>query len=428
MKNEEEWIKNIRSRMENYSEPLPDGLWGHLEEELGHRKVIPLWRRWSVAAAVLVLVASSLTVGLLFVLPERNVSELQSVSEDALSAPLGYEKGVYFPQITDDLMTDASLPEMKKDVLDHALGVVSPEYAVVHLENPENLEEQDIESKEENHETSNKEEKEYEEQFAAKRERRLYSGENSAQRDGRHYQKKQIKGARQWEIGLVSGNTFYSSTNTLGGITRLDSRLIHFPDASAEAVSAANESALGRVLLNNRGRSVCTDIRHKMPVTVGVSLKWNMDDNWAFETGLNYTLLSSELHAGGDAYIEEEQKLHYVGIPLKVHRNIWKNRLFRVYASAGGMAEKCVSAVQEVVYADGNLGYEVGNVSLDIPEIQWSLLASVGAQVDFVRRIGLYIEPGIAYYFDDKSEVETIRKEHPFQFNLQLGLRFMLGR
>ena len=214
----------------------------------------------------------------------------------------------------------------------------------------------------------------------------------------------------------------------MGGITRLDSRLIHFPDASAEAVSAANESALGRVLLNNRGRSVCPDIRHKMPVTVGVSLKWNMDDNWAFETGLNYTLLSSELHAGGDAYIEEEQKLHYVGIPLKVHRNIWKNRLFRVYASAGGMAEKCVSAVQEVVYADGNLGYEVGNVSLDIPEIQWSLLASVGAQVDFVRRIGLYIEPGIAYYFDDKSEVETIRKEHPFQFNLQLGLRFMLGR
>ena len=35
MKNEEEWIKNIRSRMENYSEPLPDGLWGHLGKSLG---------------------------------------------------------------------------------------------------------------------------------------------------------------------------------------------------------------------------------------------------------------------------------------------------------------------------------------------------------------------------------------------------------
>ena len=43
--------------MEDYSEPLPDGLWDKLETELEEQnkpKVIPLWRRWQAAAAVLI--------------------------------------------------------------------------------------------------------------------------------------------------------------------------------------------------------------------------------------------------------------------------------------------------------------------------------------------------------------------------------------
>jgi len=44
--------------------------------------------------------------------------------------------------------------------------------------------------------------------------------------------------------------------------------------------------------------------------------------------------------------------------------------------------------------------------------------------VNFTKHLGLYAEPGIAYYFDDGSQIETIRKEHPFNFNLQFGLRF----
>ena len=65
-----------------------------------------------------------------------------------------------------------------------------------------------------------------------------------------------------------------------------------------------------------------------MPVTVGLSIKWNITREWALETGMNYTMLSSELHSGSGSYIEEQQKLHYIGIPLKVHRSIWNNRWF----------------------------------------------------------------------------------------------------
>lgn len=49
MKSEKEWINNLRNRMEDYSEPLPEGLWGELSKELEEPKtpkVIPIWRRW----------------------------------------------------------------------------------------------------------------------------------------------------------------------------------------------------------------------------------------------------------------------------------------------------------------------------------------------------------------------------------------------
>lgn len=35
MKSEKEWINNLRNRMEDYSEPLPEGLWDKLSKEAG---------------------------------------------------------------------------------------------------------------------------------------------------------------------------------------------------------------------------------------------------------------------------------------------------------------------------------------------------------------------------------------------------------
>lgn len=39
MKNEDKWIQDIRNRMEDYSEPLPAGMWEQLESELDTPKV-----------------------------------------------------------------------------------------------------------------------------------------------------------------------------------------------------------------------------------------------------------------------------------------------------------------------------------------------------------------------------------------------------
>ena len=52
--------------------------------------------------------------------------------------------------------------------------------------------------------------------------------------------------------------------------------------------------------------------------------------------------------------------------------------------------------------------------------------AAAGVQYNFSNLLGLYVEPGVSYYFDNGSSVSNIYKDKPFNFNLNLGLRFTI--
>ena len=67
MKDDELWLKKIKERLDDYSEPLPDAGWERLEKALptsapmsvvGTKKKI-LFRRWAMTAAAVALVAVS---------------------------------------------------------------------------------------------------------------------------------------------------------------------------------------------------------------------------------------------------------------------------------------------------------------------------------------------------------------------------------
>ena len=162
--------------------------------------------------------------------------------------------------------------------------------------------------------------------------------------------------------------------------------------------------------------------KHRIPLVVGVSLRWALNEQWALESGLTYTMLSTDLSLGNQS---GEQKLHYVGIPLKVSREVWSDKRWHVYAMAGGAVEKCVYGSLKM-----NDKWNMSDVNqrLEVDELQWSIQASVGAQYRLAERVGVYVEPGVAYYFDDGSKIETIRKDKPLNFNLQVGLRFTLKK
>ena len=61
-------------------------------------------------------------------------------------------------------------------------------------------------------------------------------------------------------------------------------------------------------------------------------------------------------------------------------------------------------------------------------KMQWSTNASVGIQYDFIPQLGVYVEPGMKYYFDNGSQIENIFKDKKLNFNIQFGLRFNVGK
>ena len=60
-----------------------------------------------------------------------------------------------------------------------------------------------------------------------------------------------------------------------------------------------------------------------------------MNERWSLETGLQYTLLRSEFTTGEAFRIQDNQKLHYIGIPLRLSYRFWHYKRFSSYATAG---------------------------------------------------------------------------------------------
>ncbi len=413
--------------MEDYSEPLPDGLWDKLETELEEQnkpKVIPLWRRWQAVAAVLILLVSSLTYWF-WSSPEADFQN-QQLAVEVKDTPLPENRPIQDQVTAEVAMPGKSEPEMKLTastdvVLEQAVRKVSVEEEKtdeVIVEEPEKEESKTIkhETLTETADTQVQQKKRLRASREADRERMKQNAEEAKSKSTR---------SSGFSLGVGAGNTPYGSLSTFDGMGSFVARSAYYVSSDLNMAPVNNGGlAYSQILLENAAQSPQTSVKHHMPVTIGFSLDWNLDKNWTLETGLNYTLLSSDIRSGSKSYVEETQKLHYVGIPLKIRRSIWQNRWFSVYASVGGAVEKCVSGRLESVTVTNGGNRTSERTSLEVDPLQWSVAAAAGAQVNFTSRLGLYLEPGVAYYFDDHSGVETIRKEHPFNFNLQLGLRF----
>ena len=91
---------------------------------------------------------------------------------------------------------------------------------------------------------------------------------------------------------------------------------------------------LMQIAQNNSGRIV-ENQQHHAPIVVGLSLSKKLNERWSLETGLQYTLLRSEFTTGEAFRIQDNQKLHYIGIPLRLSYRFWHYKRFSGYATAG---------------------------------------------------------------------------------------------
>ena len=433
----DKWINDIRSRMDNYSEPLPAGLWEKIESEISTPapKVIPMWRKWTSVAAAAALVLAISSVSVWYWSTDSELKEVNSALTDNNEIRQEYKSDNVIQEVqtvesSDKQLQAEAVNYSSKTIVNLASGNNADSLNVARIALSENIQTVDTESTD----SELKKEVDAEDEASIKENRmkRMREDRKTMRRNASYLamsDNKRSKG-NGVQLGVMTGNIPYSSSNSFSGMSRLA--------IPTKSVSQVNDVVVGEVsdatasysqmLFNNMGRQTYTDIKHHMPVTVGASVKWNLNEHWALESGLNYTYLYSELRSGAKSYIEDKQKLHYVGIPLKVQRSVWSNSIFSFYASAGGMMEKCVSGSVETVCVDDNNRKSFGNEKLDVKPLQFSVLASVGLQANFNKLLSLYLEPGMIYYFDDNTDIITIRKDKPFNFNLQLGLRFNLNK
>lgn len=199
--------------------------------------------------------------------------------------------------------------------------------------------------------------------------------------------------------------------------------------ASGPDDSGWNDSPVLGILLYNKGKGITTDIRHRQPVRFGVSFTYSLTDRIGIGTGVTYADLSSDLKSGSDChYFTGEQTLHYIGVPVNVSYDVFRWRRLRLYAAAGMLGEKCVYGKKKMNYViDGRTG-DTQSEEIERKPFQFSVNASAGIQFDIINSIGLYAEPGVSYYFDDGTEIKTIYKDKPLNFNLNFGVRFTFGR
>ena len=166
-------------------------------------------------------------------------------------------------------------------------------------------------------------------------------------------------------------------------------------------------------------RSQQGNAKHHAPVSVGLQVAFGIAPRLSLSTGLVYTRTSSDFYpyAPSSSY-NVHQVLHYVGIPVGLNYEFWQSGGFHAYVMAGAEADYNVKNDTE------EEGVKKENAKRD--RVQFSGKASLGAQYDITPKVGLYIEPGAKYYFDNGSHVENTFKDKKLNFNLQFGLRFNL--
>lgn len=163
---------------------------------------------------------------------------------------------------------------------------------------------------------------------------------------------------------------------------------------------------------------------HYMPLVIGLSLNKSLSSRWSIETGLRYTFLRSDFLSESELMHKETiQRIHYIGVPLKLNYRILTYNGFSLYGQGGGALDIPVYGTQSILEYSTKLGTtNKGFLHINAP-LQWSVEGGLGIQYHFTPSFSIYAEPSFRYYFNAGSDIKTIRQDKPFEFTIPIGLR-----
>lgn len=415
---EEKWITDIRNKMADYRATLPDGLLEKAKQEASLRKrqaakgkrkalIVPLWSKVAAAAVVIALCC---------------VSAWLFLHEDSAQTPLVINRSVEesidnATQAVPDA-GEAGMEEPARNIYPRQLNSPKAEKILYAQVLPiEDIKEETIQ--EDPEKMISTPQRRYHE---GKKTRKIstmkhheYTNESAMPRlrdKGKLAMSGYISGAFGNSGSSVYGSPFVQSfTDSKGGQ----------PSEDRPTIYANSESEL---LMSTQS---ATRTNHHQPIKAGVSLRVPLGNRWSVSTGATYSYLGSDIsQETGNARMETKQKLHYVGIPVNVNYSVLRTNRLNLYASAGVEVEKLVSGKQDTEHYEGDTFTKATSQNVKEGRPQISGNVAVGAEFRIVNQLSVYAEPGLAYHFDNGSDVENIYKEKPLNLNVQVGLRWEL--
>ena len=216
-----------------------------------------------------------------------------------------------------------------------------------------------------------------------------------------------------------------NSTTGVGVPANPGSRLSFMPMTKASGTPGVNYSAGPSMLSRNKAST--TDANHSQSAKLALTVKFNLDYRWGFETGIVSSTLRSEFNTTvGSSRTITERTITYLGIPLFASYNVFEWHRFSMYLNAGPMYEFTTRTnLESRSYVGGSLTESNFNNTL-YKDSKWSINASAGLQLRVSDHSALFVQPGVSYHFKDDSALETFYTEHPASYNVTFGYRVIL--
>lgn len=400
--NNDKWTKEMRRRLANDEAKVPNDLWSRIEEGLNEyspqhsvkRKRAMHFIAWTAAAAAAIATLLIVVTHTPNVIDNGKTSNSMSINSNMAHA----------------LMPHSATPIKKTwgnvvahDIKNDNIACVPPEDKNTSCDTPttDNVSNSDT--------TTSKEED--------------ISATSSVA--------KQAKNQHQQSTTMPEGGCLLASATPVDKPHR-NNRWTLQAHASGGIVETRNSQQSGRPMLmasnkdNVLGASSYSALltrynevkHHSQPMSYGISVGYALNRRLSLTTGVVYTYASSDFSASsGNDNITTTQRLHYIGVPISVRYKLWGIRLVQLYASIGGQADFNIAASTTTngITADATKD-----------DMVFSTNAAAGVQLNVLPQLGIYAEPGVRYYFNNHSKVETIFKEKPCNFNLQVGIRLDL--
>lgn len=419
----EDRLKDIRDKMSDYEAEVPQDLWSAIDSAVGRRQQKKLWIRAGRYAAAAVVVAA-IGLGIYILQPDSSLV-VHSESNPNTRAQASANNA---PAVTsaDADPGNNSAAEIRASEFEHTPYATLAEAKPVIVEGVEGTSSMQIKSDGDSlnvHPVDSNESAS--EAFThslppisheVKQDKTVTY--NSRQRDRQQQQEAYDSGRLAASLYTTAGTGGTSMQRyTSFGLMGIDPGDANWKD----------DPYMG-MFVTNKGHLADRRVRHHLPVHAGASIAYRINDRVSVETGIAYSYLSADIHEGSDSYyFAGEQSLHYVGIPVgvRVRAMSWKN--FDIYVGAGFEADKCVSGTLKKSYVINGQTRDDGHESISIRPLQWSVNAGAGVQYNISSMVGIYAEPGLSYYFDNGSNIETLYSEKPLNFNLNIGLRVSFG-